>query len=283
MRTTTYSLSLINNREDQLVGGIAILMGGLLTPDPKRFMTETISLFSESDALKKVFQGTEIRKQNYFAFVEEHLDNPYLWLIGWGIERDELYTSYQINGHSYQRLETVDNNIIIVKGGFGQENPQAYMDYVVWNCRSKVIESRQNYTVFSKKFHYTKIVLNRAKTRGNDDALNEEVEEYLCRNLDMDKLQPVNWIMGAAMFAKREFYNELGGFDEDYFLYMEDEDLCLRSWKAGKPVIFDGTTAVVHNHLRGSKKIGKKMFKHFQSLYTFFQKHGVNVKNYVES
>lgn len=133
----------------------------------------------------------------------------------------------------------------------------------------------------ARNFITLKSFLNRAKTRGNDDALNEEVEEYLCRNLDMDKLQPVNWIMGAAMFATREFYNELGGFDEDYFLYMEDEDLCLRSWKAGKPVIFDGTTAVVHNHLRGSKKIGKKMFKHFQSLYTFFQKHGVNVKNYV--
>ena len=106
--------------------------------------------------------------------------------------------------------------------------------------------------------------------------------DYLCRNLDMDKIQPVNWIMGAAMFATREFYNALGGFDEDYFLYMEDEDLCLRSWKAGKPVIFAGNVAVIHNHLRGSKKIGKKMIKHFQSLFTFFKKHGLNVKNYVE-
>ena len=122
----------------------------------------------------------------------------------------------------------------------------------------------------------------RALSRGNDDTSNSKVGDYLCRNLDMDKLQPVNWIMGAAMFATREFYNELGGFDEDYFLYMEDEDLCLRSWKAGRPVIFAGNIAVVHNHLRGSRKIGKKMMRHFQSLFTFFRKHGLNVKNYVK-
>lgn len=134
----------------------------------------------------------------------------------------------------------------------------------------------------ARTFITAKAFFYRALSRGNDEAKSSKVGDYLCRDLDMDKLQPVNWIMGAAMFATREFYNELGGFDEDYFLYMEDEDLCLRSWKAGKPVIFAGDVAVVHNHLRASKKVGKKMMKHFQSLFTYFRKHGLNVKNYVE-
>ncbi len=127
----------------------------------------------------------------------------------------------------------------------------------------------------AKKFFF------RALSYGNDQTHFGKVGDYLCRDLDMDKLQPVNWVMGAAMFASRDFYYELGGFDEDYFLYMEDEDLCLRSWKAGKPVIFAGNFSVVHNHLRKSRKIGKAMFKHFKSLYTFFKKHGLNVENYV--
>ena len=134
----------------------------------------------------------------------------------------------------------------------------------------------------ARTFITAKAFFYRALSRGNDEAQNSKVNDYLCRSLDMNKIQPVNWIMGASMFISRDFYNSLGGFDEDYFLYMEDEDLCLRSWKTGMPVIFAGNIAVVHNHLRGSRKIGKKMIKHFQSLFTFFHKHGMNVKNFVE-
>lgn len=128
----------------------------------------------------------------------------------------------------------------------------------------------------AKKFFF------RALSYGNDKTHFGKVGDYLCRDLDMNKLQPVNWIMGAAMFATKDFYDELGGFDEEYFLYMEDEDICLRSWKKNRPVIFAGNIIVIHNHLRGSRKFGKKMLKHFKSLFTFFKKHGLSVKNYVE-
>lgn len=138
MRTTTYSFSNIQNSEEEKVGGIAILIGGLLTPDPKRFMTDTIRLFSDSDAIKKEFQSTNVQRQNHYVFVEEHLDNPYLWLVAWGIERDELYTTSRFAGHEYKKLETADHNVVIVKGGFGLENPQAYMDAVV----SEIVNSR---------------------------------------------------------------------------------------------------------------------------------------------
>lgn len=146
----------------------------------------------------------------------------------------------------------------------------------------KLLNPDRSVQYSARTFITAKTFFFRLLSKGDDDASNSKVADYLCRKLDMGKIQPVNWIMGAAMFATREFYNALDGFDEDYFLYMEDEDLCLRAWKAGKPVIFAGNMAVVHNHLRGSKKIGKKMMKHFQSLFTFFRKHGLNVKNYVE-
>ena len=87
--------------------------------------------------------------------------------------------------------------------------------------------------------------------------------------------------MGAAMFMRRDFYDEVGGFDLDYFLYMEDEDLCYRSWKMGKQVLYCGHVAVTHNHQRASRKFGKKMLIHLWSLFTFFRKHGWNIRNQV--
>lgn len=40
-------------------------------------------------------------------------------------------------------------------------------------------------------------------------------------------LQPVDWAIGAAFFMSRMLHAELSGFDQDYFIYREDEDLCL--------------------------------------------------------
>ena len=124
------------------------------------------------------------------------------------------------------------------------------------------------------------ILINRFLTKGNDKASNKAVEKYLCKELDNNKIQPVNWAIGAALFLKKDFYAQLGGFDQDYFLYMEDEDLCLRAWKNNKPVMYIPTSVMTHNHLRGSSKIGKKTFMHLKSMFTFFKKHGLNIKDY---
>ena len=216
-----------------------------------------------------------------------------------------IYVDNCSNDSSVQWLKATYPEVKVIKNdtpmGFGENNNKgvemAKGEYVAidrmvaWMDENagkygivgpKLLNPDRSIQYSARLFITAKAFFFRALSRGNDETSNSKVGDYLCRNLDMNKIQPVNWIMGAAMFSTREFYNSLGGFDEDFFLYMEDEDLCLRSWKVGRPVIFAGTIAVVHNHLRGSKKIGKKMMRHFQSLFIFFKKHGLNVKNYVE-
>lgn len=124
------------------------------------------------------------------------------------------------------------------------------------------------------------IFVNRVLSHGKDDAANKAVEKYLCKNIDVEKVQPVNWAVGAALFISREVYSKLAGFDKDYFLYMEDEDLCLRSWLMNRPVVYVPQSLMIHNHLRASAKIGKKAFMHFKSLRTFFKKHGYSIPDF---
>ena len=121
-------------------------------------------------------------------------------------------------------------------------------------------------------------ILARAMTKGNDSSNNSNVNNYLCKNMDYNKTQEVDWAIGAAMFMKRGLYAELGGFDTDYFLYMEDEDICLRSWKLNRPVVYYPEVKMIHNHLRASSHFGKKMFIHVHSMMTFFRKHGLSPK-----
>lgn len=130
-----------------------------------------------------------------------------------------------------------------------------------------------------RRFVTLKALWGRALSKGNDSADRKDVNDYLCKDMDVDKVQAVDWSIGAAFFIPRLLYAELSGFDQDYFLYMEDEDLCLRSWKNGRPVMYIPTAMMVHNHLRASSKIGKKMLMHMNSLITYFRKHGISVEN----
>ncbi len=57
---------------------------------------------------------------------------------------------------------------------------------------------------------------------------------------------PADWISGSCFLARREAFEELGGFDEAYFMYLEDTDLCWRAHHAGWGVGFAGTAAVTH-------------------------------------
>jgi len=56
----------------------------------------------------------------------------------------------------------------------------------------------------------------------------------------------IAWVLGASMIARQTITNALGGFDEDFFLYGEEQDLCLRIRKAGWKIGFIPDARVVH-------------------------------------
>lgn len=56
----------------------------------------------------------------------------------------------------------------------------------------------------------------------------------------------VGWVSGSCFLARRRALEELGGFDEAYFMYNEDMDLCWRAHEAGWGVGFTGAAEVTH-------------------------------------
>jgi GT2 family glycosyltransferase len=56
----------------------------------------------------------------------------------------------------------------------------------------------------------------------------------------------VDRVLGAAFLMRRSLFEAIGGFDERFFLYSEEEDLCLRVNLSGYQVVFNPDAAVIH-------------------------------------
>lgn len=66
----------------------------------------------------------------------------------------------------------------------------------------------------------------------------------------LDRPGPVDWVSGASLLIRTEVFEQLGGFDEGFFLYFEEVDLCRRARNAGWKVIYEPRSRIVH--LEGS-------------------------------
>lgn len=80
------------------------------------------------------------------------------------------------------------------------------------------------------------------------------VDDYLMKNIDLDKPQAVDWIQGSCLLIKKEVLDRVGLFDERFFMYLEDTDLCKRIASAGFRVVYLPTSEIIHHHGRGSAK-----------------------------
>ncbi len=89
----------------------------------------------------------------------------------------------------------------------------------------------------------------------------------------------VHWIMGAAIFVKRELFISIGGFDEAFFLYFEEMDLCKRIYDLKRTNIYLPNISVNHIGSVSSKKnyyIFTKMFYKGKLLFINKHFHGVH-------
>lgn len=79
----------------------------------------------------------------------------------------------------------------------------------------------------------------------------------------------VDWVAGMFMLFDPQAFRQVGGFDERYFLYLEDADICRRLWRAGHRVIYDPTVHVVHDAQRASRRNLRHLSWHASGLLRF--------------
>lgn len=109
--------------------------------------------------------------------------------------------------------------------------------------------------------------------------LQRHVDRYLMRDVNLDAPTQVDWLVGAVLLMKRQRFLEVGGFDERFFLFFEDTDLCRRLQEKGYQVWYYPETSMTHEkqRLSESTRPGMWFFKktfwiHLASAGKYFRK-----------
>jgi len=97
---------------------------------------------------------------------------------------------------------------------------------------------------------------------------------YLMRDFDHRRILAVDWVSGAAMAMRRRIFEELHGFDEAFFLYFEDVDLCRRARARGIPVIYYPEVVVEHAIGSSSRQVPYRalLWRH-RSMWTYYRRY----------
>lgn len=82
-------------------------------------------------------------------------------------------------------------------------------------------------------------------------------------------LQEVDWAAGYLLLLRREAFAQVGGFDERYFMYMEDVDLCDRLRRQGWQVLWDPSVTILHDGQRASHRQLRHLLWHVRSALRY--------------
>jgi len=81
-----------------------------------------------------------------------------------------------------------------------------------------------------------------------------------------------DWVTGAVVFISREWFNKINGWNEDYWLYFEDVDLCCRIRKNGWKIKYTPVAKVVHIGGRSAQSNVTKAFIEYRMSQLYFYK-----------
>ncbi len=98
-------------------------------------------------------------------------------------------------------------------------------------------------------------------------------KKYLMLDEDLSKEQEIDFCTGCFFVIRTEVFKDMGGFDENYFMYVEDADITRKAQAYGK-VMYVPTTYVIHAWHRDTKKKIKNFTMQIQSMFKYWQKWG---------
>ena len=125
----------------------------------------------------------------------------------------------------------------------------------------------------ARRFYNWKTLLLRRAPLGPYAARSRTLRDHLMADWDHAETRAVDWVLGAAMLARKRAIRDVGLMDERYFLYFEDVDWCQRMWRHGYEVLYCAESSMGHEYARQSARLRTRSIRaHAAGLLRFAEK-----------
>jgi GT2 family glycosyltransferase len=96
---------------------------------------------------------------------------------------------------------------------------------------------------------------------------------YYAADVTDEATGDVDWVQGSALMARRSVYEQIGGLDEEFFMFSEELDWCKRAKDAGWRVVYVGAAQIIHHGGKSTEQIASRKHIYFhQSKLRYFRK-----------
>ena len=103
--------------------------------------------------------------------------------------------------------------------------------------------------------------------------LDERLKKYQCEDIGYEEIADIPALSGCFMFVRTEVFKEVGMFDDEFFMYMEDYDLCRRIGLKYDTIYYP-EAKIYHKYGKHSYQDKKLLMVHMKSALKYFQKWG---------
>lgn len=160
---------------------------------------------------------------------------------------------------------------------FGEDDLAALVGYMARNDDVGMVAPKVRYPDGTIQYNRTLLPapLNLFLRRffGRSDLAEKLNSPFELRFVANDKVLEVPALSGCFMLIRSSIYREIGGFDDRFFMYLEDSDLTRRIGKKAKTMYYPFVT-IVHEHGRRSYKMNRLLIAHAISAIRYFNKWG---------
>lgn len=172
---------------------------------------------------------------------------------------------------TYNLVKYIDNIRFIntLKNiGYGQANnlgvSNAHTKFILILNPDIIVDEKSILALYNKKNLYDNIGIlvpslfsqaNERKTNGSKSYFKKKFNKEFIKNKNFAEGDTCyDYAIGCAFFMDREFFNKIGGFDKDFFMYFEDNEICDRVYKFNKTVIETPSSKMIHMEGMSSEK-----------------------------
>lgn len=169
----------------------------------------------------------------------------------------------------------------IIKNDFLKNSIELFKDKNIGAIGLKLLNEDRS---FQLSFWKENTFFNEIQNKKDEKAFRrknwKEIQKFKSR---YENISEVDWVTGAAMLMPRNIFNEIEGFDEDYFLFYEDADICKRLKSIGYKIIYYPNSEIVH--LKGENVNeqfhNQTYFYSKQSQLIYYKKHNNMINRFL--